>query len=135
MLNTITSKRNTVSVINKLVYRSTNLAPSKSRHQHASRRMMANILHSIMASAQQLSPLSSFNTRVMSSSASRTRISKGASFSFTSCLRRGRKIMPPSPGPYDRLMNSGRPARESLSRSVPGIPQLRSAPKFSQDEM
>ncbi|KAH8621900.1 hypothetical protein IG631_23522 [Alternaria alternata] len=88
-----------------------------------------------MASAQQLSPISSFNTRVMSSSASRTRISKGASSSCTSCLRRGRKIMPPSPGPYDRLMNSGRPAREPLSRSVPGIPQLRSAPKFSQDEM
>lgn len=32
-------------------------------------------------------------------------------------------------------MNSGRPARESLPRSVPGMPQLISAPKLSHDEM
>jgi hypothetical protein len=32
-------------------------------------------------------------------------------------------------------MNSGRPAKESLPKSVPGIPQQRSAPKFSHDDM
>jgi len=43
--------------------------------------------------------------------------------------------MPPSPGPYDRLINSARPASECLLKSVPGIPQLRSAPKLIQEEM
>ena len=87
----------------------------------------------MIAPAQLLSPPSSFRTRSMSSSASRIRISKGASVSFASCLRRGRKMIPPSPGPYDRLMNSGRPSRLSFPKSVPGMPQRKSAPKFSHD--
>lgn len=69
------------------------------RAHHASLGQTLTPLYSITASAQLRRPPSSFSTRVISSSASRTRISNGASSWFTGCLRRGRKIIPPSLGP------------------------------------
>jgi hypothetical protein len=90
---------------------------------------------SVTALAQLFNPPSSFRTRSMSSCASRTMISNGASVPFTSFLLRGRNIMPPSLGLYSRLINSGLPSSDAVLRSVPGIPQRRSAAKFNQDVM
>lgn len=108
--------------------------PCLSIYEHAGR-WLRTPSYSSTASAQLRKPPSSSSTRVMSSLASRTKISNGASALFTGCLRRGRKMIPPSLGAYVRLINSGRPARDCLPWSVPGIPQLRSAPKFSHEDM
>lgn len=66
----------------------------------------------------------------MSTLANLTMTSYGASLPCTRWRLRGMIIMPPSETPNDLRMNSGRPPREFSSRSVPGMPHCRSAPKF-----